>query len=213
MLPTPKSRSSARASYGGMGKKPLQPATTASDGADESVAQSALKQKEMSNEAFQAEARLRKLMTEQPLMTKLGEALSKKKVRVVDLLRSWDKGGSGSVTRLEFLSHVRDIIDADEGSDTEVHSLFDALRLRGSTSGGLSSQVVEELRLADMKIAVKHMVQMASDNEAEKWRVATSAAALRERSEQAKQALVVVKATREEEARIATLVSRLQIRV
>ena len=96
---------------------------------------------------------------------------------------------------------MREIVSAQEGSDEEVGRLFDALLARGATASG-------ELRLADLKPAVKHMVEAAEEDEAERARVGESALELRRRSAQAKDALAIVKASREEEARIAAMVEQ-----
>eukprot|EP00966_Prymnesium_polylepis_P052261 1210300-Prymnesium_polylepis.1 len=159
------------------------------------------RQKQLSNEAFQVEVRLRKLEQEQPVMVKLGVALRKKRVRAVDLLKAWDTGGSGTITRVEFRAHVREMIDAEEGSDEEVNALFESLLSHGSPAAG-------ELDLNALKPAVKHMLEAAAAAEVERAAVADSAAEHRRRSVQAKTALTVVQASIDQETRLASLVSK-----
>ena len=162
-------------------------------------------QKEMSNTAFQVEERLKKLEREQPLVSRLGEILRKRRVRAVDLLAEWDTGGSGTITRSEFRVKVRQLIDSDEGtdatSDAEVDTLFDSLLANAGPSA-------VDLPLSALKPAIKHMVEAAAAAEAEKAQLVQSAAEHRRLSAQAKQAITVVQEAQEEEARLAAMVTK-----
>ena len=125
---------------------------------------------------------------------KLGASLKAKGQKIPELLRDWDKDGTGEVKKMQFRQKVRGSLGI-KANNVEIDKFFNSMDEDGGGS----------LDLAELKPALKFLLDAAQGAEDDAARFRQQAAELREKAAQTEAAAQVTEAAESEEAELEKL--------
>ena len=125
---------------------------------------------------------------------KLGAALKKKGQKIAELLRDWDKDGTGEVKKMQFRQKVRGSLGI-KANNHEIDKFFNSMDEDGGGS----------LDLGELKPALKYLLDAAQGAEDEAARLRAVALELRDKAAQTEAAALATEAAEREEAELERL--------